>query len=170
MVGVLLVVFIVGMLVGAGFVAANEVAPTTQTTTEISQSFITVAAEPNITDYKAGMVPILLQVRDILGNTSAEITSYSSGQISESDLILFITTQKDSLNVLLESAMRLHPPSVFAEAHLHFVKSIALLYSAMQILQDGLSQNSAALIDEATTFINQANDEVQTGTSILNSE
>jgi hypothetical protein len=97
------------------------------------------------------------------------MTAFSNGQISQADLLAFITTQKDNLGVLLESTIRLHPPPVVAEAHVHIVRAIALLYSADQNLEDGIIQNNASLINEAVTFINQATNEMQTATSILNS-
>lgn len=132
-------------------------------------SLVTVSQGASVADYKAAIEPIISQVSDISSKSSAEMTEFSNGQISQGDLLAFITTQKDNLGVLLESTIRLQPPQVFAEAHVHIVRAIADLYSADQIIEDGLTQNNASILTEAITFINQSNNELQTATSILNS-
>ena len=155
-----IVLLLVGLIVGAGIgIGISGILNQTITTTQTS-----------ITDYKAAMGPILSQVGNMASNTSAQATAFSNGQISQADFLAFITTQKDNLGVLLESTIRLHPPQAFAEAHVHVVRAIALLYSAYQLMQDGLTQNNAALITEASTFLNQTTNELNTATSILNSQ
>jgi hypothetical protein len=164
--------FLVGILLGAGYASRGTSATVTETmqvpTTYTSLTTVTEGA--NVADYKAAMKTIISQLSDMSSSTSAQVTAASNGQISQAELLAFITTQKDKVGVLLESTIRLHPPQAFAEAHVHVVRAIALLYSAYQLTEDGLTQNNPALITEASTFLNQSNNEIETATSILNSQ
>jgi hypothetical protein len=184
----ILAAFLVGTLLGTGSGSASRRTPTTVTETiQIPTTYtsfttatayitagqleyVTVTEGANVADYVAAMENIISQLRDISSKSSAELTAFSNGQVSQADLLAFFTTQKGNLSVLLENTIRLHPPQAFTEAHVHTVRAIADLYTADQIIEDGLTQNNASILSEAITFINQSNNEMDTATSILNSE
>jgi hypothetical protein len=164
----LVIVFILGVALGG---ASTHSGTTTETET-IQTTYtlpIMVTPEANVTEYKAAMSPILSEFVSIANQSEANFRAFSNGQMSRNDLISFLSQQKDSLKSLTEQALRLHPPPVFAEVHVHVVDALSLCYSAFTLYEDGLIQNNSSLIKEGTSFVYEATDELNTATSILNS-
>jgi hypothetical protein len=164
----LFIVFILGVGLGAGSThsGTTTVTETTQTTYTLP---IIVTAETNVTEYKTAMSAIFSEFHNITTQTADNFHAFSIGQMSRTELISFVSQQKDNLKVLTERTLRLHPPPAFAEAHVHVVNALSLCYSAFTLYEDGLIQNNPSLITEGNDFVNEATNELQTATSILNS-
>jgi len=154
-------------MLGAAGSSHSGATTVTETTTFTLPMMVT--AEANVTEYKTAMLAIFSEVHNITTQTADNFRAFSNGQMSRTDLISFVSQQKDNLKVLTESALRLHPPPEFAEAHVHIVNALSLSYSAFTIYEDGLIQNNPSLITEGNAFVNEATNELQTATSILNS-
>lgn len=161
---VLIIVFIVGATLGG---AATRSGTTTVTKTIQMQSTVTQALD--VSKYTAAMKSILSEAADISFKTADNMRATVNHQMSQADLLAFIRDQKNNLGRLMENALRLQPPPAFSEAHLHIVKSLGLEYSAFTLYEEGLTQNNASLINEGNAFTNQADNEMKTATSILNS-
>jgi hypothetical protein len=84
--------------------------------------------------------------------------------------VAFIREQKNNIERLWESALRLQPPPALSEAHLHYVKSMAFEYEASTLYEDGLIQNNiASLFAEGNAFATQSQNEIKTGNTIMDS-
>lgn len=165
--GLLIIVLVIGAMLGAAGSTHSGATTTTETTTYTLPVMVT--AEANVTEYKTAMSAIFSEFHNITTQTADNFRAFSNGQMSQTDLISFVSQQKDNLKVLMESALRLRPPSAFAEAHVHIVNALSLCYSAFTLYEDGLIQNNPSLITEGNAFVNQATNEFNTATSILNS-
>jgi hypothetical protein len=129
----------------------------------------TVTEGANVEQYTSDIQPILSECEDLSQRTADKANAFGSGGITQSDFLTYIHGAKDECELLMDRTIRLQPPQTLAEAHMHIVKGMILLYSAYVLIEDGLTQSDASLITEGATFIDEATNEFNTALSIINS-